>query len=217
MSSLEDKSKSRATDKIVTGIKKAWTALKENEEAFTANREAWPELVMEFAKMLLAGREACRSAANGKVNDTEFGKWLKTKGVDYVKKDRRAAYINLAENEAKAMKVLQATSSKSVQIIWDEVDAWVNPNKPKSKRIVAEKAGKQERKANKAKGRSTSSKLDDVKKGEVNKADKPEPVFTVGVLPSATNDVKRWLLRRATELKAEFEEYDASIKVDLQR
>ena len=180
----------------VAAIQEAWTALQENEAAHKANREAWCGLMMAYAKKLLAGREACRSAANGKVNDTTFGKWLTDNGVDHVEKDQRAAYIKLAEHETEGMALLKATASKSVRLIWDELDAKLHPDKPKAKRMAAKEAKK-----SKPKAKSANAQADEVQKAALGE-DEFVACFKVDVLPSVSDEVRQWLTDKAAEIAA---------------
>ena len=108
-------------------IKTTWNELK-------ANEKGWPERIMAFAKALLAGRTH-RSIANGRPGDLQFGKWLKENGYNFVTADNRAALLNLARNEAKAMKALRATTSDSVRSVWQSIN-------PKKKEPKAKGSGK---------------------------------------------------------------------------
>ena len=199
MSTHEDKQQA----KHAAAIKQTWRELKANEDEHKANREAWPGLVMAFGKKLLAGRNTFRSGAKG---DLEFGKWLTAEKLDDIPKDRRAAYLNLARNEAKGMGILKATTSKSVRLIWDALDTELNPEKPKAKRLKARKAAKQ---ARKAKGRSTNAQTVAIKKEAREKVPEHVPCFTVSVLSDAPEKVTDWLSQKFTEIKKHHKSIEA--------
>jgi hypothetical protein len=86
------------------------------------NQADFPRVVLAYGRALLKARHACGD------DNSAFGSWLRAHHLDKVGRNDRAALINLARHAKVAVKVLRATTSRSVRLVWeDEVKPVVYP------------------------------------------------------------------------------------------
>jgi DNA replication initiation complex subunit (GINS family) len=108
-------------------IRQTWGALQDNEDSWNhlqrelqPIQEAFADRVMAFAKALRAGREHALTSARNTNPNQAFSTWLKAQNLQHMGGNDRAAYINIAENEAVALPILRQTKRRSIQLIWRE-------------------------------------------------------------------------------------------------